>query len=229
MEPRPAGGVFPKAMATDLVQESSHHDAEEVDKELLELPDPPRQERTWTVVLMVLAAIASVTMAVAIRRDVAFAFGPAAPQNVGELSTVAGTSLQENAFVRAHGTLGAAGAIRFERPLVEGSYRVAPVAGRTDLWVEMRVPEGGENGRFVPDAEFTGRVVRLSGAGLKHRALDGAVSNALGERVPDDAWLIVSDETPRGARGSIALAIMCLVFAVWNVAAIARLFRRVRE
>ena len=42
---------------------------EEVDPELLELPDPPRGERRSTLLVMALAAVASAAMAVSLTRD----------------------------------------------------------------------------------------------------------------------------------------------------------------
>ena len=51
--------------------------------------------------------------------------------------------------------LGAAGGIRYERPFTSSTYRALPVAGRPDVWVEVRVPAGQETGRWDPPRTFS--------------------------------------------------------------------------
>jgi hypothetical protein len=102
-----------------------------------------------------------------------------------------------------------------------------PVAGRKDLWVDVRVPAGQENGRWEPPRTFTGRLVRMSEAGPRHRGLAEAIEVATHERVPAGAWLLVDGENPDAARWSVVLAALCLGFAAWNAAAIARIVRKV--
>ena len=55
--------------------------------------------------------------------------------------------------------LGGAGAIRYEHPFESDTYRVAPLAGRPDVWVEVRVPAGEESSRYVPGTKFKGRLI----------------------------------------------------------------------
>ena len=199
---------------------------EELDPELLELPDPPRGERTLTLVLLAVTAVASLAMSVLLLRDAAYAFAPRDAAPMGELFTAApatvgpGGTSGHNRLVSAQGLLGATGAVRYERPFERDSYRLAPVAGREDLWVEIRVPAGEENVRFVPPSTFYGRLVRFDAVGPRHRALR--------DRVPEGAWLIVDGETPERARWTVALVVLFLGFAVWNVLAFARLVRKVR-
>jgi len=199
---------------------------DELDPELLELPDPPKRERSLTVALLVVTALASALMVLALRRDAAYAFGPTNAQDLGDLTTLSPATLHENAYVRAHGMLGAAHAIRYERPLTSGSFRLMPVPGRTDLWVEVRVSPRGENQRWVPPADFTGRLVRFDRAGPRHRGLAAAVRDATGERIPDQAWLLVDGAAPRDASWAVVLVVMFLGFAVWNAAATARLLKK---
>jgi hypothetical protein len=199
---------------------------DELDPELLELPDPPKRERTVTVALLLVTALASALMVLALRRDAAYAFGAPRAQELGDLTTVAPAALSENAYVRAHGMLGAAHAIRYERPLTSGSYRLMPVPGRTDLWVEVRVPPRGENQRWVPPPDFAGRLVRFDRAGPRHRGLAAAVQDAKGEAIPEGAWLLVDGAAPSDARWAVLLVIMFLGFAVWNTVATARLLRK---
>jgi hypothetical protein len=203
---------------------------DELDPELLALPDPPRRERTLTVVVLALAAALSLAMVFVLRRDVAYALTSSTPAGVGDLHAATPGTLEANAnrLVRAEGMLGAAGGIRYERPFVEDTFRTLPVPGRSDVWVDLRVPAGQENGRWEPPRTFTGRLVRFETAGPRHRGLADAVERTTGSHVPAGAWLVVDGEDPTGARWTLLLAAMFLGFAAWNAVAIARIVRRVR-
>ncbi|AKU98627.1 hypothetical protein AKJ09_05291 [Labilithrix luteola] len=202
---------------------------EELDPELLELPDPPKRERTLTVVMLVVTAIASIAMIFALRRDAAYAFTDAHPADLGDLIQTPEGAFQENRFVRGQGMLGAAAAIRYERPLTEGSFRLMPVAGRPNVWVEVRVPAGAENVRYVPPSQFTGRLVRFETGGPKHRGLAAAVKDATGQDIPQGSWLLVEGDAPQSSRWALLLVALFAGFAVWNVAVMAKLLRRVPE
>lgn len=203
---------------------------DELDPELLALPDPPRRERTLTVAVLALAAVLALTMVFALRRDVAYAMATSTPTDVGDLRTTTGVTLAgaENRLVRADGLLGAAGGIRYERPFVDDTFRTLPVAGRGDVWVDVRVPAGQENGRWEPPRTYTGRLVHFGGAGPRHRGLADAIERTTGRRIPAGAWLLVDGEGPESARWTLLLAAMFLGFAVWNAVAIARIVRKVR-
>jgi hypothetical protein len=200
--------------------------ADAEDPELIALPSPPRRERTVTLLLLAATTIASCLMALALRGDVAYAWSASAPSLLGDLRDANVTEALDNRFVQGHGTLGAAFAIRFERPFDSDSYRVSPVAGRRDLWVEVRVPAGEENGRYMPPPTFAGRLIRFDGAGPRHRGLASAIASATGEAVPSGARVLVDGEAPADARWSVALVALFLGFALWNVAAIAKFVRR---
>lgn len=220
------------AEATDLTPGANRggYDArEELDPELLELPDPPKQGRTLTVALLVVTAIASVAMLLALRRDAAYAFAPETARDLGDLTTAAPAVLGENEYVHGSVMLGAGGAIRYERPLVSDSFRLMPVAGREDVWVEVRVPPRGENVRWVPPAQVSGRLVRFETAGPRHRGLADAVKDAKQRDIPKEAWLLVDGAAPSDARWAVMLSAMFACFAIWNAFATARLLRRVES
>jgi len=202
---------------------------DEIDPELLSLPNPPRGGRTLAVLILGAAAAAAIAMAFVLRHDVAYALAKASPSTLGDLRSATGAALEssENHFVRAEAMLGAAGGIRYERPFVDDTFRTLPVAGRTNVWVDVRVPEGQESGRWEPPRSFTGRLVRFDLAGPRHRALAAAIERATGVDVPAGAWLLVDGEAPESVRWAIVLAGLFLGFAVWNGSAIARLVRKV--
>lgn len=200
-----------------------------IDPELLELPDPPRRDRTMTVALLVFTAFASLAMVLALRRDAAYSFAPPQPIDIGDLGSVGVTGLVENQYVEASVMLGASQAIRYERPLVSGSFRLMPVAGRDSVWAEVRVPPRGENLRWVPPSRVSGRLVRFDAAGPRHRGLASAVHEATGRDVPEGAWLLVDGAAPADARWAVMLVGMFAAFAGWNVLATAKLLRKVKR
>lgn len=212
---------------------SSSSDAnDELDPELLELPDPPKRERTLTVALLLFTAVASLAMVLALRRDAAYAFAEPRARDVGDLNVADATTFVENQYVQGRGMLGAAHAIRYERPLTSGSYRLMPVTrasspGASDVWIEVRVPPKGENVRWVPPASFSGRLVRLETAGPRHRGLADAVRDATGQEMPKNAWLLVDGAAPADARWAVLLVGLFACFAVWNAFATAKLLRKV--
>lgn len=200
------------------------------DPELLALPDPPKGERRWTLALLVGTALASAAMAVTLRGEASYALSSGETEVLGALSTVAARGASyDNRYVRADGVLGSAGGIRFERPFTSDSFRVAPLPGHRDVWVELRVPAGAENGRFVPKASFEGRLVRFSSAGPKHRGLAASIERVTGEAVPEGAWLLVDEEAPKDARWAIVLLALFSAFCAWNLGVCVRLFRRAKS
>ena len=203
--------------------------ADELDPELAALPAPPRRQRTITIALLAMATAAALGMAASLRREVAYAFSGDSPTPLGDLrsSPDAALTASENTLVRADAMLGAAGGIRYERPLHDDTYRAVPIVGRSDVWVEVRVPAGQESGRWEPPRTVTGRLVRMDAAGMRHRELRGAIEEATRTHVPAGAWLLADGEDPADARWSIVLALTFGGFAAWNASAIARLVRKV--
>jgi hypothetical protein len=202
---------------------------DEVDPELASLPGPPRRGQALTVVILAVAAAAALAMAAAVRGEIAYAIARRTPVTLGDLRTATPDMLAQadNQFVRAEGLLGAAGGIRYERVLVEDTFRTLPVAGRRDVWVDLRVPAGHENGRWEPPTTLLGRLVRFEEAGPRHRGLRAAIDQSTHAAVPAGAWLLVDGEAPQDARWAIVLAALFVGCAAWNAVAIGRILRKV--
>ena len=199
------------------------------DPELLALPAPPKRERTATVILMVITALAALTMVILLRQEAQYALTAGAPMDVGELSELDVGGDVDNRYVRANGLLGTTGAIRYGRAAEGDSFRLAPVAGHPKVWVEIRVPEGFEGPRYVPPLAFAGRLVPLNEAGIRHVGLRHAVAKNSGAQVPPDAWVLIDGSSPRASRWALALAALFFGFAVWNIIGVLRLLGRARE
>jgi hypothetical protein len=201
---------------------------EQIDPELLELPDPPRRERSVTLLTLVVTAVASLSMAIALRNDAKYAFAEPIPDELGELAKAPPATFAENHHVHGRAVLGGANALRFERPFQSDTFRVSPVAGHNNIWAEVRVPAGAESGRYIPPTEFTGRLVRFDAAGPKERGIARAIEDATGQAVPQGAWLIVDGESPQSSKWAVALLALFSAFAIWNVLSAVKLVRKVK-
>lgn len=202
-------------------------DREEVDPELMELPDPPKGERRLTLVLLLVTALAALAMVTSLRHDAAYAFAKAASADLGDLRTTEAGSFKANTYAMGRGMLASSQALRYERPFESDTYRIAPVAGRPNVWVEVRVPAGQEGSRYVPKETFSGRLIPFSSTGPRHRGLRSAITGETGLVIADDAWLVVDGEAPTNSRWAVALVALFSAFALWNLIAFFRLARRV--
>lgn len=201
----------------------------DVDPELESLPAPPKRERMIAVVMMTITAVAAVWMAIALLGEARYALAPGQPADVGDLTPLRPGNDLANRYVRATGLLGTAGAIRYGRAAEGDSFRLAPVAGNPNVWVEIRVPEGFEGPRFVPPTVFAGRLVPFDKAGIRHSGLAQAVREQSEVRVPENGWLLIDGSSPRASRWAVALAALFGGFALWNLAGVARILSRVRD
>lgn len=203
-------------------------DAQGQDPELLALPAPSKRARTATVGLMLVTAALALWMAFSLRGEASYALSSGDPAEVGDLTSAELPSSLGNQYVRASALLGTAGAIKYGRAAEGDSFRLAPVAGRPNVWVEMRVPEGFEGPRFVPPTLFAGRLVPFSAAGIRHSGLAASVAKQSQVTVPADAWLLIDGSSPRTARWAVALVALFGAFAAWNLASVYRILTKVR-
>jgi hypothetical protein len=193
--------------------------------ELAELPPPRRPWRRATLVTLASGAVASTVFAAVMLPDVCYSLRGGAPRDVGELAQfVPGPELADT-WVRAEGQLSVTKAIRYRRPLERDSYRLASAERNPRVWVQIRVPEGEEDPRFVPPDSFVGRLVPVSKLGLRQRGLADAVGAAGLSPLGEDAWLLVDGESPAALRWVLGLLGLLLAFAVFNVVGLVRLLR----
>ncbi len=201
----------------------------EPDPELIALPPPPKRERTATLVLMIVTTVAALGLAWSMRGEARYAASEGAPAELGDLARFAPTDALKNRYVRGSGSLGTTGAIRYGRAAEGDSFRLAPIAGNDNVWVEIRVPEGFEGPRFIPPSTFAGRLVPMADAGLRQWSLKSDVQEKTGTRIPDGAWLLIDSTSPRASRWALLMTGLLLGFAAWNAVGILRLVGRVRD
>jgi hypothetical protein len=200
---------------------------DDVDPELLALPDPPSAERRLTLAALFGTSLACFALVAALRHDLSYALSGSEPQELGDLRTA--TNMVGERLVAGHAMLGAAGAMVFERPGHAVTYRLLPVAGRSDVWVEVRVSPGRENDRWQPPRRVVGRLVRFDQAGPRHRGLAAAIAETTGRPVPSNGWLVIDEETPERVRWTVALAGVFSLFALGCLASAVRLLAPLRK
>ena len=198
---------------------------ETVDPELQALPGPPRRLRTVAVVLMLLTTVAACAMCWMLRSEVSYATSRSRPAPLGNLASLDLSAGEPNQYVEARGVLEPEGAILYSRPLEGDSFRLQRIAGSSQVWVEIRVPEGMEDTRFIPPVSFTGRLVPFSQSGLRHTGITNSVSDQTGQTIASDAWLLVDGASPRASRWALALVLLFGCFALWNTVNVVRVLR----
>jgi hypothetical protein len=199
------------------------------DPELSALPEPRRPGRRLTLASLSLTALASAAMVFALSGEGAYAFVSGPPADLGNLTHAAPGPEHSNTWVRGEALLGTAGAVRYGRPLEDDTYRLAPVAGNKNIWVQIRVPAGMEGPHFVPPTSFVGRLVPASGAGLRHQGLSSSVSEASDQQMPEGAWLLIDGEAPATTRWVLGVIVLFISFAAFSLYGLARLLKPVGD
>lgn len=201
------------------------------DDDLASLPKPPRQMRTLSVALLMVAGIAAGSMAYRLANDVRYALGTAVPVDVGKLAALKPTGNLQNTFVQGEGVIDAHQALRYERPFEPDAFLIAPVTGNDRLWVEMRapMPAASSSAAGVPLANFVGRLVPVRERGFRHGApARASADSATAPTVPSDAWVLLDGVTPRSLQWTIPLLALFLAFAGFSAFHVVRIVRPVR-
>jgi hypothetical protein len=215
----PDAAQLPLAPAPDRVS----------DPEFEAFPQPRRPGKRLTLITLSVTAVVTFLLALSLRGEAAYSLEDGPPEDVGNLARFAPDPSQSNEWIRGGGSLGTKGAIRYSRPLEDDTFRLAPVVGNPNLWVEIRVPAGLEGPHFVPPASFVGRLVPVSKAGLRHSSLPDSVADVGEGSLPSGAWLLVDGEAPASTRWALGLLALFAAFAAFNVWGLVRLLRPIRD
>jgi hypothetical protein len=199
------------------------------DPELEALPEPRRPGRSLTLLTLIVTGFTALLVAWGLRHDVSYALGTPRPLELGSLEKFQPRPELANRFVRAEGALSATVAVRYRRPLESGSYRFAQLADNPSIWVQINVPEDLEGPHFVAPTSFVGRLLPLSDGGLRLHGLEHAMRIASRDTGIDGAWVLLDDEAPASVRYLVAVALLLSAFALFNVWALVRLLRPVRD
>jgi hypothetical protein len=197
------------------------------DPELEQLPSPRRPWRRTTIFSLLSCFAVSVTLLMGLLGDFAFSTRRGPPRELGNLASLRPTSGQVNQWIRAEGELADHGGIRYQRPLEADSFRLVPIEGNDQIWVQVRVPAGFEDEHFVPPTAFVGRLLKASSSGIRYSALRQAVRDAgwPASQMPNEACILVDGESPAAIRWVLALAVILLGsagFSLWATSSVLR-------
>lgn len=199
------------------------------DPELLDLPAPRRPWRRVTLVVLAVTAIGSLAMVAGLTGELRYAVASSTPAEVGDIGVLAPNQGSNNRFVRGTGEIAPIGAIRYARPLERDAFRLAPLVGNPNVWVELRIPADYDNEHFVPPNSFAGRLIRMDSGGLRHSILREAAHSGWGPtHVPAGAWVLIDGESPQSTRWAIGLCSLFLTFAGFCLWALYSLLRPVK-
>lgn len=197
------------------------------DPELAALPEPRKPWRRATLATLSITTLLSLTLCGGLMSQMSYALRGGQPTELGELADFNPAPQHENSWVHGRGMLQAS-AVGYRRPLESDRFRLAKVAG-SDVWVEMREPEGSLSEHFMPPSSFIGRLVPLSSPGLRHESLTAALTDS-GQRGPDDAaWLLIDGESPAASRWVFGVFSLLLGFACFGAWSIFRLLAKVHN
>lgn len=205
----------------DSAQESDALDQAAAD--LAELPQPRRPMRAASIALVLVAALAAGFTAWSLRGEAFYALRGEDPLEVGDITSVELGASLENRYVHARGDIDLTREVRYRR-LGEGDgFRLAPVAGGPDVWVELRVPERYDTPRYVPPTQFAGRLVPASALGLRFRGVVSALTRAGAGK---HTWVLVDGGDPVSYRWVLLLWGLLVGCLAWAVASLVRMLRR---
>lgn len=196
---------------------------EAVDPELLALPAPARGRRLATMAVMALSVVAALALLTALRSDLAYFFQPSALTDLGEVTELEPRALVPNRYVSLRGTPMASRTVEYSR-LFGGRYEVFPLAGQRRVFVQRRLDDGAST-----DArrEFAGRLVTMGTLGGRFAAVRRAYA-AMGMPVTGETYVLLADEPPGSYGWAVALAGLCVLFALVNLLLLLRWFRPIR-
>ncbi len=159
--------------------------------------------------------VAAGALAFALRHDLRFALAPAAAVELSSQSSASELDGGAHRYVAVSGVPGGVGAVDYRRPMSAGLYRLAPLVDRPDVYVELKLPEGVGQGRFVPPTRLQGRLVPLDAGGARFSNVRQLIGQATGKAPPAKAWLLEEGAVPSlRAPGAVVALLALLVCAV---------------
>ncbi len=202
------------------------------DRDLAELPRPPRAMRTVTVVVMLLTAALASWLAFSVAPEASYVLRAPAATDVGILPA-ADLAAHDGDFVRGYAKLDGVPTASYRRPLEAGSYRVG-LAGAPSgagvraerVWVIYRVPAAHDGPRFVPPQLVAGRLTRVADLGVRFQGVRGVLAEAGGVQAGD--WVLVDSETPSAVGWVLGLEVLLLLFVGFNLISVVRVLRPVK-
>ncbi len=196
--------------------------AAEATRDLATLPRSNSLLRWLTAFLLGLTLLASAAMALGLRHDAAFALTAGAPRDLGELGKVRPSAEMANQWVRAEAVL-ADVSLDYRRPFEASTFRLIPVPGDAQIFVQIQVGVLPEAGEFIMPSSFVGRLLPLTQLGVNHLGLKSALEARFGSGA-SSAWVLLDGEGPVTNRWVLGFAVLCLGFFVFSALGLVTLF-----
>lgn len=169
-------------------------------------------------VLRVFSLLASLALAFALRHDLRYALSSHTPAALESTASAAELEAAAHHYVSMRGIPGGVGAVDYRRPMSDALYRLAPLVDRPDIYVELRLPEGVDPGRFVPPTSVSGRLVPFDEAGARFANARQLVTQATGHAPPAKAYLLEEGAAPTLRSGGAGIAAIALGLAALQAA-----------
>lgn len=170
------------------------------------LPEPPRARRHVSLGSLLIVAFLSFGLAYLLLPEARFALRGSKPVDVGDLATAA---LDDHHSDWIEGeALTDSQAVAFQRRGIRGSFRLAQVKNRPDLWVLLHAPAMKSSESYVPPRHLSGRLLQVDGAGLKEAPVISLIKDEARKRHAAATFVLLEGESPRSQRDSLLATIL---------------------
>ena len=195
-----------------------------IDPELAALQAPARTRRTIAFASMLLTIIASIALLHAVRGDVGYFFAPRSPNDLGEVVALNPAVLESNSYVHVRGTPMASRMMYASRRFGTDELAVFPLAGQRAVFVAVPRSEI-EDAHEGTSRDFSGRLIRFGDLGSNFGSVRAFMHDRFHDQVTGESYLLVAGEAPGASPGSLAIALLCIVFVAVNGFFLWRWFR----
>ena len=190
------------------------------------VPEPPRARRRVSLGSLFLIALLSFGLAYLLLPEARFALSPPEPVDLGNLATA---DLEDHHSDWIEGeALTDSQAVAFQRRGTKGSFRLAQLKSRPELWVLLHAPALKSAESYVPPRHFSGRLLRVEDAGLKEAPVIGLIKDEARKRHAEAIFVLLEGESPRSLRDSLLAAILFALLGLICLGCVVRLVSRAK-
>jgi len=204
---------------------------QDVDPDLSSLPAKPKKRgrNPWIMLLVILIGA---FMLYWLRTDLVYFFKSETPMELGDVTELDLAKVESNSYVHVSGIPNPTKVVKFSKRLNKGFFRLFPLVGTTDVFVQIHVLEDDDGGGEKKDkkktdelpGEFTGRAIRFADlektgiASSSYKNIRDFFFEKFYMTVPESAMLIMDGGNPRSYWMYPLLAAFISFFMVLNTA-----------
>lgn len=177
------------------------------------------------MVVMALAVAAAIALLASLRTDLAYFTQSSQALSLGEATELDSAALRSNSYVSLSGSPMASRTVQYSR-LFGGTYSVFPLAGQRRVFVQVAADDQ-VRARQASRRDFSGRLVTMADLGGRFASVRRHYE-AIGIPVTGETFVLLADEPPGSYGWAVALAALCLLFALINLLLLMRWFRPIR-